>query len=85
MDIEKYNRVKDKIFCHLFKESITHHMSLPAFDWIGHSCRMDTSPFVYARFEGMIRLVKQKYGIYNKAYDNQRCKMHKICFPWLHC
>lgn len=81
-DVDNFKKVSDKIHIHLFKQALDYHKSLPNFAWFGETCKMDTIIMLNARFQGMIRLSKRKYGVYNKAADNKRCKMFKKCFPW---
>lgn len=83
-DTDSFRRSCDKIFAHLFSEGIKNHMSLPRFSFIGSPCRMDTIPWLNARLNGMVRISKRKYGVYNKAFDDPSCRMHKKCFPWWH-
>lgn len=81
-DIDNFEKFNHKVHAHLFKKALEYHKSLPRFSWFGEVCQMDTIITLHYRMLGMVNLSKKKYGVYNKAYENPRCKMFRKCFPW---
>lgn len=76
------SKVGDKIFTKQFKDTLDYHRRLPKFSWFGGRCRMDIILLLNAQLRGMIKISKRRYGVYNKAVDNEKCKMFRKCFPW---
>lgn len=84
MNIEESRSIEYKIQAHLFSKALEKYRSLPRWSFLlGKESQRDMHREMFVRLQGIKRLARRKYVVYNQAIDYPECKMFYKCFDWL--